>query len=80
MVVLDCIFLFFKQHGHEKDITTGFEYINEERIDQLINPGRCEMILLSSTQLQESPFTHLARFVAEKRQVSCLIDVTDPRV
>lgn len=61
------------QHGHEKDITTGFEYINEERLDQPNSQVGCEMKLLSSTQLQESPFTHLARFVAEKRQVRSFI-------
>jgi hypothetical protein len=50
------------------DITTGFEYINDEGLGQSSNQN-CEINLLSSVQLQESPFTHLARFVAQNRQV-----------
>lgn len=51
------------QHGHEMDITKGFEYLMEEEPD-------CETKLLTTAQLQESPFTDLARYVAKQRQVS----------
>lgn len=50
------------------DITTGFEYVNEEG-DGSLSSAECGMKLLNSTQLQESPFTDLARFVAKQRQV-----------
>lgn len=53
------------------DITSGFEYINDGSSSGQMSSGqRCEINLLSTVQLQESPFTHLARFVAENRQVS----------
>ena len=52
------------QHGHEMDITAGFEYLKEEE------RGGCETQDLSAAQLQESPFTDLARYVARQRQVS----------
>lgn len=51
------------------DITTGFEYLNDESSDQQSHQ-ECQMKLLSSAELQGSPFTDLARFVAEQRQVS----------
>jgi hypothetical protein len=60
------------QHGEEMDITTGFEYINDEGLGQSTNQ-KCEITLLSSVQLQESPFTYLARFVAQNRQVGTFI-------
>lgn len=45
------------------DITTGFEYVNEESGDQT-----CDTKLLTAAQLQESPFTNLARYVAKQRE------------
>lgn len=54
------------------DITTGFEYVNDEGLGRSSNQN-CEINLLSSVQLQESPFTHLARFVAQKRQVQIFL-------
>ncbi len=50
------------------DITTGFEYLNEE-CDGQLSHEECGMKLLNSAQLQESTFTDLARFVAQQRQV-----------
>ena len=47
------------------DITQGFEYLKEEEAD-------CDTQLLTPTQLQESPFTDLARYVAKQRQVAAI--------
>ncbi|EFX88338.1 hypothetical protein DAPPUDRAFT_311486 [Daphnia pulex] len=63
-------------HGEEMDITTGFEYVNDEGLGRSSNQN-CEINLLSSVQLQESPFTHLARFVAQKRQVIRINEISD---
>ncbi len=55
------------------DITTGFEYLNESlSFSSIINNEtvtECDMKVLTAVQLQDSPFTNLARYVAQNRKV-----------
>ena len=53
------------------DITTGFEYVNDDDNNESIcteGAKECETNLLTAAQLQESPFTNLARYVAKERE------------